>query len=89
MSSHLPFALFYSELMTPIDLANLQRIIEGERRLREECHAGTRPWKIPPGTDPAWPDGLAGMTPEEAAAHARHLENVDILFRELGIRPRR
>ena len=49
-----------------LDVNRFAAIVEGENRRRAECHAGLRPWLVPPGTNPGIPLGIAGSTPEEA-----------------------
>ena len=53
-----------------LDLKKLERIVAGENRRRAECHAGQRPWLVPPGTNASVPLGIAGSTPEEAQQRA-------------------
>lgn len=55
----------------PIDLVAAEQWMKAERVRREECYAGLRPWKFPPGTNAQWPNGLAGLNDEEAAMLAR------------------
>jgi hypothetical protein len=62
-----------------IDVQRTKEIVEGELRRRAECEAGLRPWLVPPGTDPRWPKGLAGSTPEEAEQLANFEESIQRL----------
>lgn len=60
-----------------IDIPKWQAILEGEMRRQEECRAGTRGWKYNPGEHPHYPQGLAGMTPEETERLERFSATMD------------